>query len=177
MSENIRISLGHPVLIFVYSMALLLIGCAIGMHWYQSRASAIWIAVAAADVEVDNHSFRSAASVICFSHVGAFHVEKNAASPWFPYSKEHLVFNLASIASNHFNGEEVAVSALLALVRRQLRDNAREQFRKFLSTGVENAACSIIVETQRQIVRASVSRKAACEAMMAKRDVDAKLLG
>jgi hypothetical protein len=104
-------------------------------------------------------------------------VEKNAASPWFPYSKEHLVFNLASIASNHFNGEEVAVSALLALVRRQLRDNAREQFRKFLSTGVENAACSIIVETQRQIVRASVSRKAACEAMMAKRDVDAKLLG
>jgi membrane protein YdbS with pleckstrin-like domain len=47
MSENIRISLGHPVLIFVYSMALLLIGCAIGMHWYQSRASAIWIAVAA----------------------------------------------------------------------------------------------------------------------------------
>ena len=164
MSENIRISLGNPVLIFVYSVALLLIGCAIGMHWYQSRASAIWIAVAAADVEVDNHSFRSAASVICFSHVGAFHVEKNAASPWFPYSKEHLVFNLASIASNHFNGEEVA-------------DNAREQFRKFLSTGVENAACSIIVETQRQIVRASVSRKAACEAMMAKRDVDAKLLG
>jgi branched-subunit amino acid permease len=48
MSENLRISLGHPVLIFIYSLALLLIGCAIGMHCYQSRASAIWIAIAAA---------------------------------------------------------------------------------------------------------------------------------
>jgi membrane protein YdbS with pleckstrin-like domain len=52
MSENIRTSLGNPVLIFVYSVALLLIGCAIGMHWYQSRASAIWIAAAAAALMV-----------------------------------------------------------------------------------------------------------------------------
>jgi hypothetical protein len=52
MPEKIRITLGHPVLIFVYSLALLLIGCAIGMHWYQSRASAIWIAVAAASMMV-----------------------------------------------------------------------------------------------------------------------------
>jgi galactitol-specific phosphotransferase system IIC component len=52
MSENIRISLGHPVLIFIYSLVLLLIGCAIGMHWDQSRASAIWIAVAAAALMV-----------------------------------------------------------------------------------------------------------------------------
>jgi membrane protein YdbS with pleckstrin-like domain len=52
MSEDIRISLGHPVLIFIYSLALLLVGCAIGMHWYQSRASAIWIAVAAAALMV-----------------------------------------------------------------------------------------------------------------------------
>ena len=52
MSENIRISLGHPVLIFIYSVALLLIGCAIGMHWDQSRVSAIWIAVAAASLMV-----------------------------------------------------------------------------------------------------------------------------
>jgi membrane protein YdbS with pleckstrin-like domain len=52
MSENIRISLGNPVLIFVYSVALLLIGCAVGMHWYQSRASAIWIAAAAAALMV-----------------------------------------------------------------------------------------------------------------------------
>jgi membrane protein YdbS with pleckstrin-like domain len=40
------------VLIFVYSVALLLIGCAVGMHWYQSRASAIWIAAAAAALMV-----------------------------------------------------------------------------------------------------------------------------
>jgi membrane protein YdbS with pleckstrin-like domain len=52
MSENVRISLGNPVLIFVYSLAILLLGCAIGMHWYQSRASAIWIAVAAAALMV-----------------------------------------------------------------------------------------------------------------------------
>jgi len=52
MSENIRISLGHPILIFVYSLAILLGGCAIGMHWYQSRATAIWVAVAAAALMV-----------------------------------------------------------------------------------------------------------------------------
>jgi hypothetical protein len=52
MSERIRITLGHPVLIFVYSLVLLLFGCAIGMHWYQSRACAVWIAVAAASLMV-----------------------------------------------------------------------------------------------------------------------------
>jgi membrane protein YdbS with pleckstrin-like domain len=57
MSENVQISLGHPVLIFIYSLALLLIGCAIGMHWYQSRASAIWIAVAAASLMVVHDMF------------------------------------------------------------------------------------------------------------------------
>ena len=34
-----------------------------------------------------------------------------------------------------------------------------------------------MIETQCQIVCASVSRKAACEAMMTKSDVDAKLFG
>jgi hypothetical protein len=57
MSENIRISLGHPILIFVYSLALLLGGCAIGMHWDQSRASAVWIAVAAAALMVVHDTF------------------------------------------------------------------------------------------------------------------------
>jgi hypothetical protein len=57
MSENIRISLGHPILIFVYSLALLLGGCAIGMHWDQSRTSAIWIAVAAAALMVVHDTF------------------------------------------------------------------------------------------------------------------------
>ena len=57
MSENIRITLGHPVLIFIYSLVLLLIGCAIGMHWYQARACAIWIAVAAAVLMVVHDMF------------------------------------------------------------------------------------------------------------------------
>jgi membrane protein YdbS with pleckstrin-like domain len=57
MSEDIRISLGHPVLIFIYSLALLLIGCGIGMHWYQSRGSAIWIAVAGAALMVVHDTF------------------------------------------------------------------------------------------------------------------------
>jgi hypothetical protein len=35
------------VLIFIYSLARLLIRFAIGMHYYQSRASAIWISLAA----------------------------------------------------------------------------------------------------------------------------------
>jgi hypothetical protein len=57
MSKTVSISLGHPVLIFVYSLVLLLIGCAIGMHWYQSRACAIWIAVAAASLMVVHDMF------------------------------------------------------------------------------------------------------------------------
>lgn len=57
MSENIRISLGHPILIFIYSLALLLTGCAIGMHWNQSRASAMWITVAAASLMVVHDTF------------------------------------------------------------------------------------------------------------------------
>ena len=78
------------------------------------------------DVEVDRPSFRFAAAVIFFSYIGAFHVEKNAASPWLPYSKEHFVLNLASIAGNHFDGKEIAVSALIAPVGWQLRDDTRE---------------------------------------------------
>ena len=57
MSESIRISLGHPVLIFIYSFALLLIGCGIGMCSYQSRGSAIWIAVAGAALMVVHDTF------------------------------------------------------------------------------------------------------------------------
>jgi hypothetical protein len=57
MSKTVSISLGHPVLIFVYSLVLLLIGCAIGMHWHQSRACAIWIVVAAASLMVVHDMF------------------------------------------------------------------------------------------------------------------------
>lgn len=48
MSNELKVQLGHPVLIFIYSLALLLIGCAIGMHWHQSRTAAIWIAISGA---------------------------------------------------------------------------------------------------------------------------------
>lgn len=56
MSE-VRIPLSNPLLVFIYSLSLLLAGCAIGMHWYQSRASAIWIAVAAASLMVVHDMF------------------------------------------------------------------------------------------------------------------------
>jgi len=52
MSNEFKVQLGHPVLIFIYSLALLLIGCAIGMHWHQSRSTAIWIAISGAVLTV-----------------------------------------------------------------------------------------------------------------------------
>jgi hypothetical protein len=43
-----QMQLPSPILIFVYSLVLLLFGCAIGMHWSKSPGTAIWIAVCAA---------------------------------------------------------------------------------------------------------------------------------
>jgi hypothetical protein len=148
-----------------------------GVFWRLGVNGALIERVVQYDVEVDSRSFWFAAAVIFFSHIGAFHVEKNAASPRLPYSKEHFVLNLAPIAGNHFDGKEIAVSALIAPVGWQLRDNTREQFGKFPPAGVEDAAVTLVVETQCQIVCASVSRKAACEAMITKSDVDAELFG
>ena len=55
MSKNeMTVRLGHPVLIFIHSIALLLIGVAIGMHWHQSRSAAIWIAFLGAVLIVVN---------------------------------------------------------------------------------------------------------------------------
>ena len=45
---QIRLQLANPVLIFMYSLVLLLLGCAIGMHWSKSPRLAIWFAVGAA---------------------------------------------------------------------------------------------------------------------------------
>jgi hypothetical protein len=45
MSPEMKVRLGHPVVIFIHSVALLLLGCAIGMHWHHSRTTALWIAV------------------------------------------------------------------------------------------------------------------------------------
>jgi hypothetical protein len=54
MSNEMKVRLGHPVLIFIHSLALLLIGCAIGMHWHQSHSVAIWIAFSGAVLIVIN---------------------------------------------------------------------------------------------------------------------------
>ena len=40
-----KMSLGNPVLIFLYSLALLLFGCAIGIHWSNSLWSASKVAL------------------------------------------------------------------------------------------------------------------------------------
>ena len=40
-----KMRLGHPVLILLYSLALLLLGSAIGMHWHNSLWSAFKVAL------------------------------------------------------------------------------------------------------------------------------------
>lgn len=37
-------SLGNPFLIFLYSVAILLLGCAIGLHWKGTPGTACWMA-------------------------------------------------------------------------------------------------------------------------------------
>jgi len=55
MSKNeMKVRLGHPVVIFFHSVALLLVGVAIGNHWHQSHSTAIWIAVSGAVLVVIN---------------------------------------------------------------------------------------------------------------------------
>jgi hypothetical protein len=54
MSPEMKVRLGHPIVIFIHSVALLLLGCAIGMHWHQSRSTAIWMAVSGAVLIVIN---------------------------------------------------------------------------------------------------------------------------
>ncbi len=45
---QMQVQLVNPALIFVYSLALLLFGCAIGIHWSRNTGIAIWIAACAA---------------------------------------------------------------------------------------------------------------------------------
>jgi hypothetical protein len=54
MPPEMKVQLGHPLLIFAHSLGLLLIGCAIGMHWHRSHSVAIWIAVSGAVLIVIN---------------------------------------------------------------------------------------------------------------------------
>lgn len=44
--------LGNPFLIFLYSLALLLFGCAIGIHWHAMPAVAIALSLAGAALTV-----------------------------------------------------------------------------------------------------------------------------
>lgn len=41
---KITVSLGNPILIFLWSLALLLLGCAIGLHWKSTPDTAYWLA-------------------------------------------------------------------------------------------------------------------------------------
>jgi biotin transporter BioY len=52
MAMRMQMQLVNPVLLFIYSLVLLLFGCAVGMHWSNSPWIAVWIAVCAALVMV-----------------------------------------------------------------------------------------------------------------------------
>ena len=52
MSTKIYLQLGHPILIVIYSLALLSIGAAIGAQWGHSPRIAIWMVVLGAGLMV-----------------------------------------------------------------------------------------------------------------------------
>lgn len=54
MGNEMTVRLGHPVVIFIHSLALLLIGVAIGMHWHHSHSTAVLIAFGGAVLIVIN---------------------------------------------------------------------------------------------------------------------------
>ena len=45
---KLQARLGHPVLIFIYTLAILLVGCAIGAHWKRLSGNALWLVVGGA---------------------------------------------------------------------------------------------------------------------------------
>jgi hypothetical protein len=45
-SMKMHVTLGNPFLIAIYSGSLLLIGCAVGMHWSHMPATALWLSLA-----------------------------------------------------------------------------------------------------------------------------------
>lgn len=44
MAEQFRVSLRHPILVFMWGFSLLLIGCFLGIHWHPSRTATALIA-------------------------------------------------------------------------------------------------------------------------------------
>jgi hypothetical protein len=73
MGNEMTIRLGHPIVILIHSLALLLIGVAIGMHWHQSHSTAIWIALCGALLTVINEMI----SGFFWLSVTAFWIHKN----------------------------------------------------------------------------------------------------
>jgi len=47
---KMQVTLGHPILITLYSTALMLVGCAVGVHWNQTLPTALWLCVAGGTV-------------------------------------------------------------------------------------------------------------------------------
>ena len=61
---SFTIKLGHPVLIFLWSAWMLLLGCAIGMHWHRSHTVAVCVSIACAVLIVVHEMI----SWICLVH-------------------------------------------------------------------------------------------------------------
>jgi hypothetical protein len=59
---NMRITLGHPILIAAYSASLLLIGCALG-HWVHTLSTALWLAIVGG-IFMAAHD--TAVGIVCF---------------------------------------------------------------------------------------------------------------
>jgi len=49
---KMHLTLGNPLLIFIYSLSLLLLGCAVGIHWHSAPSVAVGLAIAGASLMV-----------------------------------------------------------------------------------------------------------------------------
>lgn len=67
---KLTVTLGNPFLIFVRSLAMLLLGCAIGLHWKGTSSTACWLTVLGAllmvihDLGMGVFWFRTAAMML-----------------------------------------------------------------------------------------------------------------
>ncbi len=50
--SRMEMQLANPLLIFIYSLSLLLLGCTIGIHWHTSNGLAVELAFAGAALMV-----------------------------------------------------------------------------------------------------------------------------
>jgi hypothetical protein len=49
---KMHLTLGNPLLIFIYSLSLLLLGCAIGIYWHSAPSIAVGLTIAGASLMV-----------------------------------------------------------------------------------------------------------------------------